>query len=141
MDHSDNIFAGGSLEPVTIELWTIGLICCLQVASPVGFTLVRDLLPQVTEEIKADVSGQYGILRKSMEFSGQVIPLFLSKDKCRLRDGIHRIAIANDLGWLTMTVSTTRMVYSSWDESDDGREYHRRWEERVRGGSEKCPEK
>lgn len=127
------IFSGGSISPVEIELWPIGLVCCLSVASPSNFVLVKDILPEITEEIKADVSGQYKILRDSMSSYWQVVPLFISQDKSRLRDGLHRIAIAHDLGWLYMSVSTTRIVYSSWDQSEAGQEYHKRWKERIKG--------
>lgn len=131
---SDNVYAGGATDPVEVELWSMELIGTLFVATPNGYYTVQSFLPEVIEEVKADVTGQYAVLKGSMGFSpGQAVPLFLSKDKTRLRDGIHRVALATILDWPCMTVSNTRIVYTSWDQSPEGIKYHELWEKRLRG--------
>lgn len=105
----------------------------LDFASPTGFMKVKDFLPEVTEEVRRDYSTQYAILKKSLAENGQMVPLHVSKDMSRLRDGIHRIALATELGWKFMDVSTDRRLNTEWDESDTGKEYWRLWNWRVRG--------
>jgi len=105
----------------------------LDFASPIGFMKVKDFLPQVLEEVTQDYSTQYAILKKSMETNGQLVPLHVSRDMLRLRDGIHRIALATKLGWKFMDVSTDRRSNDAWDISDAGKEYWRLWHWRLRG--------
>lgn len=126
-----NIFAGGYVNQVTIEIWLMEQIGALEVATAAGIMAVKDFLPEIREEVTVDTSGQYALLSYSMKSSGQVIPLLISKDSKRLRDGIHRIAIAELLGWKSMTVSDTKITYDQWDHTDAGREYHRRWQDRI----------
>jgi hypothetical protein len=134
MNNQVNVFAGGSAEPVEVELWQLyGGIEYLEIATASGLMLVKDFLPEVRKEILVDTTGQYNILGEHLDTHGQTVPLFISKDKARLRDGIHRVAIATILGWRAMTVSTTRIVYSSWDSSEQGKRYHKLWQERLEG--------
>ena len=105
----------------------------LDFASPTGFMKVKDFLPVVTEEVIQDYSTQYAILKKSMAENGQTVPLHISKDLKRLRDGIHRIAIASLMGWKFMDVSTDKRDNSDWDTSKQGTEYWRLWNWRLRG--------
>src|ERR1700728_4550041 len=95
----------------------------LDFASPTGFMKVKDFLPQVIEEVTQDYSTQYAILKKSMKINGQLVPLHVSKDMLRLRDGIHRIALATQLEWKFMDVSTDNRDNTEWDNSDAGKEY------------------
>lgn len=121
------VFGGGSYDPPTVEIWPMPHIGRLELITSSGFTTVGDFLPEILEEVKLDVSGQYKYLKQSMYRNGQPVPLFISKDKLRLRDGIHRIAIAYDLKWGKMSVSTTKIVWKQWDESEIGETYHRLW--------------
>jgi hypothetical protein len=116
------------------KLWPIEKIKELDFASPTGFMKVKDFLPQVVEEIQADYSTQYAILRKSMKEQGQLVPLYVSKDLTRLRDGIHRIAIATDLDdpWNFMDISTEHRT-TEWDSTDDGKKYWQLWSWRLNG--------
>jgi hypothetical protein len=114
------------------RLWSLEEIKELDFASPTGFMKVRDFLPQVIEEVKEDYSTQYAILRKSMKEQGQLVPLHISRDSKRLRDGIHRTGIAVTLGWNYMYVSTSR--YSTdWDETEEGQRYWQLWNWRLNG--------
>lgn len=116
------------------QLWPIEKIKELDFPSPTGFMKVKDFLPQVIEEVNADYSTQYSILRESMRTQGQLVPLHISKDCNRLRDGIHRIAIATQfpVPWNFMEVSTERRT-TEWDQSDAGKRYWQLWNWRLRG--------
>jgi hypothetical protein len=114
------------------KLWSLDQIKQLDFASPTGFMKVGDFLPQVIEEVKADYSTQYALLRKSMREQGQLVPLHVSRDCMRLRDGIHRIAIASELGWNYLDVSTERRS-SDWDTTEEGIKYWKLWNWRLRG--------
>lgn len=114
------------------QLWTLDLIKELDFPSPTGFMKVGDFLSQAIEEVTADVSTQYSILKKSMEEQGQLVPLHVSRDYKRLRDGIHRIALATELRWHFMDVSSQRYT-TDWDETDEGKRYWQLWNWRLKG--------
>lgn len=114
------------------ELWPLERIKQLDFASPTGFMKVADFLPQVLEEVREDISTQYSILKNSMREQGQIVPLRISRDHKRLRDGIHRIAIATDLGWEHLEVSTEK-AYNAWDATEQGQQYWKLWNWRVNG--------
>ena len=114
------------------ELWPLEKIKELDFASPTGFMKVKEFLPYVIEEVTVDISKQYSILRKSMKEQGQIVPIHVSRDNNRLRDGIHRIAIATGLGWNYMYVSSARYM-SEWDSTEEGQKYWKLWNWRLNG--------
>jgi hypothetical protein len=115
------------------QLWHMDRIKELDFPSPIGFMKVGDFLPQVIEEVNADYSTQYAILRKSLREHGQLVPLYVSRDFTRLRDGIHRIAIAvSDLKWNFMDVDNVRRT-TDWDNTEEGQRYWQLWNWRLRG--------
>jgi hypothetical protein len=114
------------------QLWSLDNIKELDFPSPTGFMKVIDFLPHVLEEVRMDVSTQYAILSKSMKEDGQLVPLRISRDATRLRDGIHRVAIATELEWKYMEVSTERRV-TDWDITEEGQKYWKLWNWRLRG--------
>jgi hypothetical protein len=117
------------------QLWHMDRIKELDFPSPIGFMKVGDFLPQVIEEVNADYSTQYAILRKSLREHGQLIPLYVSRDFTRLRDGIHRIAIVvSDLKWNFMDVDNVRRT-TDWDNTEEGQRYWQLWNWRLRGFS------
>lgn len=105
----------------------------LDFASPTGFMKVKDFLPYVTKEVTDDYTGQYAILRESLQANGQLIPLHVSKDYRRLRDGIHRLAIISTLGWSAVFISDTKIPNYEWDVSEDGKLYWKLWNKRLEG--------
>jgi hypothetical protein len=109
------------------EVWSMDQVKTLQTA---WFLPVEDILDRIKYEIKF-FGPMYAILRESMEEYGQRVPVHISDDKMRLRDGIHRIAIADDLGWNTVLVSTDIRKWHEWDESARGQEYHIIWRQRL----------
>jgi hypothetical protein len=115
-----------------IELWNIEDIKELDFPSPTGFMKVKDFLPQVIEEVKEEASTQYSLLKNSMKTQGQLVPLRISRNKTRLMDGIHRIALATILEWKFMDVSTERRE-SDWDTTEEGIRYWQLWLWRLRG--------
>lgn len=92
---------------------------------------VSDKLPDIYMEILSCKTDQYHMLKDSMKYYGQLAPLHVSKDKERLKDGIHRVAVASDLGWRTIELSTERVILQDWNTSDIGKEYYRLWYERL----------
>jgi hypothetical protein len=116
------------------KLWHIDKIKELDFASPIGFMKVGDFLQSAIEEVRADYSTQYAILKKSMAESGQLVPLHISRDCSRLRDGIHRIAVSQTFTppWNFLEVSTERR-FSDWDNSEEGRKYWQLWNWRLNG--------
>jgi len=116
------------------QLWHIDKIKQLDFPSPTGFVKVGDFLPQVIEEVNADISTQYAILRKSLHDNGQLIPLYVNRDFTRLRDGIHRIAIAvtMDKPWNFMDVDNVRRI-TDWDSTEEGQKYWQLWNWRLKG--------
>jgi hypothetical protein len=92
---------------------------------------VGDVILNVHTEMSNVRTGQYKILQESMEKYGQRVPIHVSQDKRRLRDGIHRITIADTLGWCTMLVSSDRIKWHEWDESAEGQLYHTLWRQRL----------
>jgi hypothetical protein len=114
------------------KLWHMDQIKELDFPSPTGFMKVKDFLPQVLEEVRADYSTQYAILKKSMRENGQLVPLLVSRDLGRLRDGVHRVALGTELGWNYMEVSTEKKD-NPWDLTEDGQKYWRLWNWRLNG--------
>lgn len=114
------------------ELWALDQVKELDFPSPTGFMKVKDFLPLALEEVRADASGQYSILRNSLLNNGWLVPIRISGDKRRLRDGIHRTAIASDLGWNSILVSDARHT-NVWDISEEGQKYWELWYYRLRG--------
>lgn len=124
---------------IVAEVWSMALVGTLNTAwtDPDGKPVsVKDILPVVQEEIYNCPTDQYEILGNSMYVHGQTVPVRIFSTGRTLRDGIHRIAIAEQLGWNTITVSTVNSSWHEWDMSEDGLEYHRLWRARlgVKGG-------
>lgn len=122
--------------PYTLEgeVWSIELIKTLQTGwfGINGPLTVGEILPVIYSEILNVQTSQYMILVNSMQEYGQRVPIHISEDKKRLRDGIHRIALAvSPLKWNTMLVSSDRRSWHEWDESEIGQEYHRLWRRRL----------
>jgi hypothetical protein len=92
---------------------------------------VGDKLPDIHMEILLTRTDQYHMLKESMKYYGQLVPLHVSKDKMRLKDGLHRVAIASDLGWRSIELSTEKHVCMEWNHSEAGAEYYRLWNERL----------
>jgi hypothetical protein len=72
---------------------------------------VADTLATKRRDILRDP--EYNSLRKSMKTSGQTAPLGVSEGT--LVDGHHRVAIAEDLGWEKMEVSSDVLKSSDLD--------------------------
>ncbi len=118
------------------EIWPLEDILNLGTVWPSasgGRALVSEVLPEVQEQILQAMK-MYDLLIVSLRDNGQCAPVRITTDRKRLRDGIHRVAIAQSLGWPTMAVTTQgASVWTSWDESPEGREYYQWWHSRLQG--------
>lgn len=115
-----------SVWPVEAVLGLESAWFCETGRVPVGY-----ILPVIKQEIKACVTNQYKILERSLERNGQAVPVRISYDAKRLRDGIHRVAIMHYLLFDEIKVSTSSAAWDEWDRSDTGQEYLRLWRERL----------
>ena len=111
-----------------------------------GSLQVKEILPSIHYEMSI-MTEMYSILRGSMERCGQWPPIHITRPYAAdgtmmlaspipigarfLKDGIHRIATATDLGWDSMLVSTDRIKWQEWDESPSGEKYHAMWRKRL----------
>ena len=116
------------------EIWSMSLIKSMDSQwlgpgdgyLPVG-EVIQDLMWKLTHW------EEYTCLIESMNVWGQQVPIRvfppipLINLPARLRDGIHRIAIADYFGWDSMLVTTGIMeksMWQNWDESLKGRKFH-----------------
>lgn len=119
------------------ERWSLPMI--LLADAPDSYLLegrtftVGEILPQVKLEIYSNP--QYDLLIDSMETFRQQAPIRLFDTvPYKIRDGLHRIAIAVILDWPWMYVtreSTAVSTWQVWDESSTGKKYHQLWRERI----------
>jgi hypothetical protein len=96
-----------------------------------GRLKVRDIIPAVEDEMMRCSTPQYEILKTSLEEHGQKACLHISSDLKILQDGIHRLVIADLLGWGGQWVSTEKDDWTEWDESSTGRTYWNLWRQRL----------
>lgn len=111
-----------------------------------GSIQVKDIVPAIQYEMSI-MKDMYFILKESMYRWGQWPPIHITRPYAAdgtmmlaspipigarfLKDGIHRIATAIDLGWDSMLVSTDRIKWQEWDESPSGEKYHAMWRKRL----------
>jgi hypothetical protein len=81
--------------------------------APSGDKTVGDLLDKKRGEILD--APEYNSVRQNMKRQGQTAPLGVSKNHDWLLDGHHRVAIAEDLGWEKMEVSSDVLKSSDLD--------------------------
>jgi hypothetical protein len=129
--------------PYTLEgdVWSMELIKTLDSLwfGAAGAMSVGDIIPTIQFEINS-YPDMYFKLRESMETYGQRAPIYVAKPEKvmymlnnapTLSDGIHRVAIADMLGWKTMIVSDEPRTWHEWDNSEVGLEYRYLWEKRL----------
>jgi len=98
--------------------------------SPQGRALyVGEVLPSIKATIFA-FAKRYDLLFASMQDYGQRVPIRYGYDNSNQKavvDGIHRVAIADMLGWENMIVIWTEeggSHWREWDGSEIGQRYH-----------------
>lgn len=94
-----------------------------------GSLKVREILPSIKSDIEHNA--MYDKVRRSMETYGQRVPVRIFSEENKLRDGIHRIAIADMIGWETMLVGTEISTWHEWDQSIEGLDYWNLWRMRM----------
>ena len=92
---------------------------------------VGEMMPMIHREIRESKTDQYQILWDSMRYYGQAVPFHVTEDKTRLRDGMHRIALATLLNWHSIDLSTERITYDEWNNSEIGQRYYALWRGRF----------
>ena len=116
------------------EIWPMEDILKLGTVWP-DETNSRLTVAQVIPDIQAQILAHYqmyDILILSMREHGQAVPVRITNDRLRLRDGIHRVTIAHSLGWESMKVSTSYSAWLDWDKSEEGIKYHTMWIQRLK---------
>lgn len=119
------------------ELWNMEAIMDLEtvwlhsIGGEVVNTTLRDIYPAIVHEIKFVYPAMYKVLEDSMRTNGQQVPVRVFQDKTKIRDGIHRIVIADLIGWPCMLVSTESSFWTEWDNTQPGLEYDRLKKERF----------
>lgn len=94
---------------------------------------VGGILSEIQRQVLAFYP-MYDYLIISLRENGQKVPIRISHDGLRLRDGIHRVAIAVSLGWNNMVVSRGSLsTWREWNESEDGQAYYTAWHRRLQG--------
>ena len=91
---------------------------------------VGGILREIQDQILQNYQ-MYDLLIVSLRNHGQVVPIRITTDKQRLRDGIHRVAIASSMGWNNMLVSTTSSDWLDWNKSEEGQKYYTTWSARL----------
>jgi hypothetical protein len=113
-----------------VEIWPMEQVKNLGTTALAERVILADILPAIQQEIDACLP-MYSLLMRSMEEHGQQVPVRVTSDKLRLRDGHHRIAIADLLGWDNMLVSTSQTAWHEWDETEQGQLYMNMWRQRL----------
>lgn len=108
------------------EIWSIADVKNLHVSWPDSYggrSLVSEVLSTFQQHI-LDNYQKYELLIVSMKEHGQAVPIKIMPDRQTLRDGIHRIAIADSMGWADMQVTVGgKSTWIEWDASATGKEY------------------
>jgi hypothetical protein len=114
--------------PYTLDgrVWNMSALFSLYIMWNGAPTQIKAVLSEVKRTIFT-FSKRYDSLVASMQDYGQRVPVRITEDNSSLRDGLHRIAIGDILGWETMLADTGNSRWHEWDESQVGQVYHKAW--------------
>lgn len=113
------------------EIWLMEDVFKLETMFPDPFDkrwTVGGVLPEIQKQILQHYQ-MYDYLIQSLREHGQVVPVRITSDGLKLRDGIHRVAIADSLGWPSLLVDRSPCsTWEDWDNSEEGKAYYgARW--------------
>lgn len=118
------------------EVWLMEDVMKLETMFPDPFNnrwTVGGILPEIQRQILEHYQ-MYDHLIVSLREHGQVVPIRVTTDGLRLRDGIHRVAIAESLAWRSIVVGRdSDSTWKEWNESEEGQAYYTAWSANLQG--------